>query len=192
MHFYLIRSDLTRLQHVHPNKSPDGTWTAPTAAVPAGDYRTYVQFVPHADAAGDALTISTPVSVPGPSTAAAPLPAPSSTTNIVGYTVAINGTPVAGREAPPTISVSRDGQPVTDLQPYLDTYAHLTAIHQGDLAFAHLHPTAPDRARSLAAVRRTRLDYSTTDTASRYATTLPWPRPSSTTPPRWPPPRPSP
>ena len=24
--------------------------------------------------------------------------------------------------------------------PYLDTYAHLTAFHEGDLAFAHLHP----------------------------------------------------
>ncbi|HZE01023.1 MAG TPA: hypothetical protein VE155_04575 [Pseudonocardiaceae bacterium] len=32
--------------------------------------------------------------------------------------------------------------PVTDLQPYLDTYAHLTAFHGGDLAFADLHPTA--------------------------------------------------
>ena len=29
---------------------------------------------------------------------------------------------------------------VTDLQPYLGTYAHVTAMHQGDLAFAHLHP----------------------------------------------------
>jgi hypothetical protein len=38
------------------------------------------------------------------------------------------------------VNVTRDGQPVTDLQPYLDTYAHLTAFHEGDLAFAHLHP----------------------------------------------------
>ena len=39
-----------------------------------------------------------------------------------------------------TVTVSKDGQPVTDLQPYLDTYAHLTALHEGDLAFAHQHP----------------------------------------------------
>ncbi|MCU1610889.1 MAG: hypothetical protein JWM45_2805 [Pseudonocardiales bacterium] len=31
MHFYLIRSDLTGFQHVHPSLSPDGTWTAPLA-----------------------------------------------------------------------------------------------------------------------------------------------------------------
>lgn len=41
---------------------------------------------------------------------------------------------------PMTVTISKDGKPVTDLQPYLDTYAHLTAIHEGDLAFAHLHP----------------------------------------------------
>ncbi|MEU1190781.1 hypothetical protein [Streptomyces sp. NPDC005859] len=29
----------------------------------------------------------------------------------------------------------------TDLQPYLNTYTHLTAFHEGDTAFAHLHPT---------------------------------------------------
>ena len=39
-----------------------------------------------------------------------------------------------------TVSVSKNGQPVRDLQPYLATYVHLTAIHEGDLAFAHLHP----------------------------------------------------
>jgi hypothetical protein len=41
---------------------------------------------------------------------------------------------------PLTVTVSKNGIPVTDLQPYLDTYAHLTALHEGDLAFAHLHP----------------------------------------------------
>lgn len=46
-----------------------------------------------------------------------------------------------GMAHPLTVSVAKDGTPVTDLQPYLDTYAHLTAFHEGDAAFAHLHPT---------------------------------------------------
>jgi hypothetical protein len=141
MHFYLIRSDLTGFQHVHPAMSPDGTWTAPTKAVPAGDYRVYVQFVPRADAAAGALTVSTPITVPGSdASAAARLPAPGATATVDGYTIALSGALTAGQEAPLTITISRSGQPVTDLQPYLDTYAHVTAIHQGDLAFAHLHP----------------------------------------------------
>jgi hypothetical protein len=142
MHFYLIRSDLTGFQHVHPTMSPDGTWTAPTTPVPAGDYRMYVQFVPHADAAGGALTVSAPVTVPGPATIAAPLPAPATSTTVDGFTVELAGSAKAGTEGPLTITISKDGRPVTDLQPYLDTYAHVTAIHQGDLAFAHLHPDA--------------------------------------------------
>ena len=140
MHFYLIRSDLTGFQHVHPTMSPDGIWTAPTTPAGPGDYRIYVQFVPHADAAGGALTVSTQVAVPGPAAGAAPLPAPAASSTVDGYTVSLTGSPAAGKETPLTITINRDGQPVTDLQPYLDTYAHVTAIHQGDLAFAHLHP----------------------------------------------------
>jgi hypothetical protein len=44
MHFYLIRSDLTGFQHVHPTMDPDGTWTAPTTSITPGAYRIYVQF----------------------------------------------------------------------------------------------------------------------------------------------------
>ncbi len=44
------------------------------------------------------------------------------------------------REHPLTVTVSKDGRPVTDPQLYLDTYAHLTAFHASGLAFAHLHP----------------------------------------------------
>ncbi|WP_406423178.1 hypothetical protein OH809_07185 [Streptomyces sp. NBC_00873] len=48
---------------------------------------------------------------------------------------------MAGMAHPLTVTESKDGEPVTDLQPYLDTYAHLTAFQVGDAAFAHLHPT---------------------------------------------------
>ena len=39
-----------------------------------------------------------------------------------------------------TVSVSRDGRPVTDLQPYLGAYGHLVALREGDLAYLHVHP----------------------------------------------------
>jgi hypothetical protein len=87
MHLYIVRSDLTGFQHVHPTMAADGTWTALLAAMEPGAYRA-----------------------------------------------------MAGMEHTLTATISKSGTPVTDLQPYLDTYAHLTAFHQGDLAFAHLHP----------------------------------------------------
>ena len=37
-------------------------------------------------------------------------------------------------------SVSRDGQPVTTLEPYLGAFGHLVALRDGDLAYLHVHP----------------------------------------------------
>ena len=39
-----------------------------------------------------------------------------------------------------TLSVSRDGKPVDDLQPYLGAYGHLVAVRASDLAYLHVHP----------------------------------------------------
>ena len=36
--------------------------------------------------------------------------------------------------------MTRDGAPVTDLQPYLGAYGHLVALRDGDLAYLHVHP----------------------------------------------------
>ncbi|MFI9388266.1 hypothetical protein [Kutzneria sp. NPDC052558] len=136
MHFYLVRSDLTGFQHVHPTMAADGTWTAPLAAAAPGSYRVYAQFVVN----GADEVLSQPVTVPGSATTSA-LAAPSATTEADGYTLTIGGDkPMAGMTHTLTINVASNGQPVSDLQPYLDTYAHVSAFHAGDLAFAHLHP----------------------------------------------------
>jgi hypothetical protein len=37
-------------------------------------------------------------------------------------------------------AVLGDGQPVTDLQPYLAACGHLVALREGDLAYLHVHP----------------------------------------------------
>jgi hypothetical protein len=39
-----------------------------------------------------------------------------------------------------TFTVTRDGRPVTDLQPYLEARGHLVALRAGDLAYLHVHP----------------------------------------------------
>lgn len=140
MHFYAIRSDLTGFQHVHPTMAKDGTWTATLSALTPGTYRLYTSFTPNTGpAAGKTLVLSLPATVPG-SAGNQPLPAPSSTATVDGYTVTVDGTPMAGMPHPLTVTVSRAGKPVTDLQPYLDSYAHLTAFRSTTLAFAHLHP----------------------------------------------------
>ena len=79
------------------------------------------------------------VTVPGELTER-PLPAPSTSTTVDGYTVTLTGSPQPGRTSPLTLTVSRGGQPVTDLEPYLGAYGHLVALRRGDLAYLHVHP----------------------------------------------------
>lgn len=141
MHFYLIRSDLTGFQHIHPTMGGDGAWTAALAPSVPGTYRAFAQFIA-TDATGRPVpaVLSQPLTIPGPASTT-PLPAAATTTRVDGYTLTLaDDRLMAGMSHELTVTVSKDGRPVTDLQPYLDTYAHLTAFHDGDLAFAHLHP----------------------------------------------------
>ncbi|MEV4612215.1 hypothetical protein AB0K43_06365 [Kitasatospora sp. NPDC049258] len=137
LHFYAIRSDLTGFQHLHPSLAPDGSWTAPLTPLEPGDWRLYTSFTPGSGPGkGSALVLSRAVTVPGAATPAA-LPPAAATAAVDGYTVTVAGAPKAGALK---LTVSRDGRPVTDLQPYLESFGHLTAFHAGDQAFAHLHP----------------------------------------------------
>jgi hypothetical protein len=143
MHFYLIRADLTGFAHLHASMAADGTWTAPLPTMASGDWRAYTQFTArHPSDVTVPSVLSTPLTVPG-AVSMQPIPAPSRTAAVDGYTVTLSGQPAAGQDSPLTLAFSRDGQPITDLQPYLDTYAHVTAIRAADLAFAHLHPQNP-------------------------------------------------
>jgi hypothetical protein len=68
----------------------------------------------------------------------ASLPPPSSTAQVDGYTLTVAGNARVNLADTLTVTLAKDGRPVTDVQPYLDAYADLSAFHEGDLAFAHL------------------------------------------------------
>ncbi|MFE5586625.1 hypothetical protein [Kitasatospora sp. NPDC056531] len=143
LHFYAIRSDLTGYQHLHPTMAPDGTWTADLAPLEPGNWRLYASFTPNTGPRkGSEFVLSRTVTVPGQATAV-PLPAATDSTTADGYTVAVRGELTAGTPAPLIVTISKDGRPVTDLQLYLDSYAHLSIVHEGDQALAHLHPVTP-------------------------------------------------
>lgn len=136
LHLIAVRRDQTGFQHVHPTLAADGTWSTRLDLTP-GPWRVFADF----DPAGDAppTTLGTDLFVPG-SFAPQALPAPSTTTTVDGYTVSLDGSLTPGRDSRLTLSVSRGGRPVTDLQPYLAAYGHLVALRQGDLAYLHVHP----------------------------------------------------
>ncbi|MDG4816896.1 MULTISPECIES: hypothetical protein [unclassified Micromonospora] len=136
MHLIVARRDLSGFRHVHPEAGPDGTWRVTSPLAGPGVWRAFADFTP---AGGPALTLGVDVAVPG-ALAARPLPPPTTATTVDGYTVTLAGTAQPGRASRLTLTVSRDGTPVTDLQPYLGAYGHLVALRQGDLAYLHVHP----------------------------------------------------
>ncbi|MET7459205.1 hypothetical protein [Nonomuraea sp. NPDC005501] len=136
LHLIVASRDLTTFQHVHPEMSADGVWTVKLTLPAAGAYRAFADFAP---AGGPALTLGADVFVAGGYTPR-PLPAASRTTTVDGYTVELAGDLVPGRSSRLALRVTKAGEPVTDLQPYLGAYGHLVALRGGDLAYLHVHP----------------------------------------------------
>jgi hypothetical protein len=134
MHLIVVRRDTSGYRHVHPEMAPDGTWTVPLDLPAGGSYRAFADFTP---TGGPALTLGVDVAVPGDF---APVTHEvSRTAQVDGYTVTLDGDLAAGTASDLTLAVSRDGAPVTDLDPYLGAAGHLVALREGDLAYLHVH-----------------------------------------------------
>jgi hypothetical protein len=138
LHLVVVRRDLSGYQHLHPVLAPDGTWTTPVALTP-GAWRVIADSTPTAH--GEGLVLGADLAVGG-TAEPVPLPAPSPTAEVDGYTVTVDGDLAAGEESEVVVTVARDGVPVTDLQPYLGARGHLVALRAGDLGYLHVHPTA--------------------------------------------------
>lgn len=137
LHLMVVRSDGAGYRHVHPRRDTDGTWSLPWQWDAAGTYRVFADFVPADAADAHAVTLSRTVDVAGslmPQT-----PEVSASDSVGGFDLAVTGDLVAGASSELTIEVSRDGRPVTDLQPYLGAFGHLVALRDGDLAYLHVH-----------------------------------------------------
>jgi hypothetical protein len=137
LHLIVVNRDTTGYHHVHPDLAADGTWSIEWTWEAAGSYRVFADFVP-ADVA-DGLTLGRDVNVAGdyepPST-----PSPSTVATVDDYSVEVDGELTTGESSELTVTITRDGRPVTDLEPYLGAYGHLVALRAGDLAYLHVHP----------------------------------------------------
>ena len=140
LHLYVIRSDLTGYQHLHPLLGTDGGWSTPITFDEPGDYRVIADFVAATGGAETHHVLGASFTVAGPWTKAT-LPAPTGRAAVDGYTVTLSGEVRSGVESPIDVRISRAGRPVTDLRPYLGVWAHLGAFQEGTVAVTHLHPT---------------------------------------------------
>ncbi|MFD8588628.1 hypothetical protein ACFV1B_03570 [Streptomyces sp. NPDC059637] len=138
LHLVLATRDLSTYRHLHPSLDEDGTWSTSADLVKAGDYRVFADFTPDAPGA-EPLTLGADLAVTGDYEPEA-VPAASRTATVDDYEVTLTGGLEPGASGKVRLSVSKDGEPVTDLEPYLGAYGHLVALRAGDLAYLHVHP----------------------------------------------------
>lgn len=136
LHLIVVRTDGSGYRHVHPElDEATGTWSLPWRWDAAGAYRVYADFTA---ANGTSATLSRTVEVAG-------TVRPDEPTDVVdevrvaGFDVTLRGELRAGAPSELTAEISRDGAPVTRLEPYLGAFGHLVALRQGDLAYLHVH-----------------------------------------------------
>lgn len=136
LHLIVVRSDGANFFHGHPSlDATTGTWSIPWSWDEAGTYRVYADFNPAGETG--AITLASSLQVGGQFDPVHP--EPTRTDEVDGFTVTLDGDLTAGDSSELTVEVTRDGEAVTTLEPYLGAFGHLVALRQGDLAYLHVH-----------------------------------------------------
>ncbi len=145
-HLILVRRDLTRFQHLHPELESNGTWHVENLAFPdPGVYRAFVDVVVD----GNPTTLGFDLFTAGAGDVEE-RPNSSSHATADEYEIELLTDEIGARERSQlAFAVRRDGEPVPELSQYLGALGHLVALREGDLAYLHVHPeeTAPDSGR---------------------------------------------
>jgi len=137
MHLIVVRRDGTDFRHFHPEMDEAGTWTVPVEFGDAGVYRAFADF----SVGGEQHTLASDLFVSGGNFDARPFPAPAPRDATDGYEVSLHADELGAQKSSSlTFAVSKDGEAVDDLAPYLGAKGHLVALREGDLAFLHVHP----------------------------------------------------
>lgn len=135
LHLIVARRDLAAgaYQHVHPTLQADGSWAATLRFDTAGVYRAFADF----EADGAKTVLGTDLFVPG--WAPAPQRLRIAATSTAGpYRVRLAHEALrAGEES--TLRFTVEG--ADSFQTYVGARGHLVALHVGDLAYTHVHPT---------------------------------------------------
>ncbi|WP_232819743.1 FixH family protein [Haloprofundus halophilus] len=144
-HLVVVRRDLTRFQHLHPELTSDGTWRVDDFALSdSGVYRAFVDVVVD----GRPTTLGFDLFASGAGTGTetvAERPDSSRRATADGYDIELLTDGVVARESSRlTFEVRRDGDPVSKLDEYLGALGHLVALREGDLAYLHVHPEGTD------------------------------------------------
>jgi hypothetical protein len=157
MHFIVVREDLQQFQHIHPDYNQStGEFSVNVTFPTDGPYRIFPDFTPGKNADNPQLlpvTLSKDLIIGDLSKYVSELVEPdtSNKKTVSGYeiTYTVPSNLQAQSTATYTLSIARNGQDVTNLQPYLGAMGHSVILKAETLDFIHAHAesasaTGPD------------------------------------------------
>lgn len=143
-HLIAVSEDLSWFGHLHPKLAKDGRFYLKTTFPRAGRYLLFSDFTP---ADGTNQMLRSEIVVTGKSLRHAPtLKLDTERQKAMdGLDVALKIAPnlSANRQSLMMYSITKNGAPVTDFQPYLGAMGHLMAVHQNGRDVVHTHAVGP-------------------------------------------------
>jgi hypothetical protein len=141
LHLYVVRQDLTEFQHIHPAlNTATGKWSVPVTFAKPGPYHMVTEFEAlKADGNFDDRILGADFKVGGGAYRPVTYTSDFGKASVDGYQLTLD--PNAKVSGPDLhLKITKNGSDVTDLAPYLESFAHITGFRSGDLKAVHVHP----------------------------------------------------
>jgi uncharacterized membrane protein len=152
LHLIVVAPDLSFFDHVHPEPQPDGSFTIDYTFPSDGSYLLFADITPKGTRSqvfrlpvSTTATTASSTTMPSITTAQlAPSPALAKPLAADPTIVAeLHTSPrksMAGMHSQLLFRLSRSGQPLTDLQPYIGAMGHCVIVSEDTQTYLHSHP----------------------------------------------------
>ncbi|HTL81344.1 MAG TPA: heavy metal-binding domain-containing protein [Bacteroidia bacterium] len=141
IHLIVVSKDLSWFEHIHPEQTADGSYRVSTSFPFGGEFILFADYTP---TGAEHQLQRIPVTVNGSTVVAKTFTEQDlDWKGDDGYEVQMSfgGMPVkAGAELMPTITITKDGKNVTDLDNYLGALGHMVIISSDSKNYLHVHP----------------------------------------------------
>ena len=137
MHLIAFRRDLTGYQHFTAQQGEGTSWWGFLNLTP-GPWRVIIHF--QSKALNREIALATDLTVSG-DYRPEPLPPATDQDQAKALTVTLGGDLSTSADSSSAVTVTKDRQPVTDLEPAHGALGHAVVIRPADLGYLHLHST---------------------------------------------------
>lgn len=140
IHLLVVSSDLSWFAHEHPEQRADGSFVLRMTFPTPGTYTLFHDFTPPRVGMQVVPVELTVAGTAPPPVALVPDGAQAKLVDGLTARLTPSAPLVAGRNLALTVSLARDGTPVTDLEPLLGALGHLIIVSADRQRFVHSHP----------------------------------------------------